>query len=53
MFEDLIQRLERRLESLEHYMAVLDKVYRELMILGFISLGVVFANVRFADGPCF
>eukprot|EP01047_Picozoa_sp_COSAG01_P140193 COSAG01_NODE_71074_length_257_cov_0.575949_1_plen_49_part_01 len=34
-------------------MAVLDKVYRELMILGFISLGVVFANVRFVDGPCF
>lgn len=45
-FEEFTQRLEDNLNKTPHYAAILDKCYRELMILGFISLTVVFANVR-------
>ena len=43
-FEYCCEWLEHRLNTREHYAMILDKCYRELTILGFISLCVVFSN---------
>ena len=43
LFEYCCEVLEHRFKN-THYLAILDKCYRELTILGFISLGVVFSN---------
>lgn len=43
-FEHCCELLEHKLNALEHYAQILDKCYRELTILGFISLCVVFSN---------
>ena len=44
VWEDLTDRLEEHVEDNEHYYAMVTKVYRELMILGFISFSVVLSN---------
>lgn len=44
VFEHCCEWLEHKLQVLEHYEKILDKCYRELTILGFISLCVVFSN---------
>lgn len=44
LFEALIDRLEEAFEHAPHYTDMIQKVWRELMILGFISLMVVMAN---------
>ena len=40
-FEHLTEWMEHTLAEHDHYLQMLAKVYRELMILGFISLGLV------------
>ena len=40
-FEHLTEWMEEALAEQDHYLQMLAKVYRELMILGFISLGLV------------
>ena len=44
VWEDLTQRIEYHLADQTHFLQMLAKVYRELMILGFISLAVVLSN---------
>lgn len=44
IFEEGTQRLERAFAHAPHYTDMIQKVWRELMILGFISLMVVLAN---------
>eukprot|EP01051_Picozoa_sp_SAG22_P019790 SAG22_NODE_3766_length_1538_cov_0.965254_1_plen_260_part_10 len=44
VWEDLTQRLEEKLGDQIHFLQMLSNVYREMMILGFISLAVVLSN---------
>ena len=44
VWEELTQRLEEHLSEQVHFLQMLSKVYREMMILGFISLSVVLSN---------
>jgi hypothetical protein len=44
IWEELTQLLEERLAEDIHFLQMLSKVYREMMILGFISLAVVLSN---------
>jgi hypothetical protein len=44
LFEEGTNRLEANNIDNPHYLQMLSKVYREMMILGFISLAVVLSN---------
>ena len=41
LFESLLHRMERQLLAHTHYLKILSKVYKELMILGFISFSIL------------
>ena len=44
IWEELTQMLEEYLANDIHFLQMISKVYREMMILGFISLAVVLSN---------
>ena len=44
VWEELTQMLEEHLANDIHFLQMISKVYREMMILGFISLAVVLSN---------
>lgn len=41
VWEEITERLEHGVHDLPHYMSILEKIYRELTMLGFVSLFIV------------